>query len=59
MANVAERAAAGTNIAHDHECGRTFGKAFADILDKMLLRTRYAFFCFAKNVFDFKEFLAR
>ena len=58
MANVAERAAAGTNIAHDHECGRTLGKAFADI------RTRCFFaygmhFLFTKNVFDFKEFLAR
>ena len=57
MANVAEWAAAGTNIAHDHECGRTLGKAFADIGTRCFF-AHGMHFLFAKNVFDFKEFLA-
>ena len=49
MANIAERAAAGTNIAHDHECGRTLGKAFADI------RTR-CFFAYGMHFFVREEY---
>ena len=57
MANVAERATAGTNITHDHECGRTLGKAFADVWTRCFFAYGMHFL-FAKNVFDFKEFLA-
>ena len=52
---VAERAAAGTNVAHNHEGRRAFAETFADIRAGGFFANS-VHFLFAQNIFDFKEF---
>ena len=55
VSHVAERAAAGTNVAHNHEGCCAFAETFADIRAGGFF-TNGVHFLLTQNVFDFKEF---
>ncbi len=55
VSHVAERAAAGADVAHNHEGRRAFAEAFADVGAGGFLANG-VHLLFAQNVFDFKEF---
>ena len=55
--HVAEGAAAGADVAHNHEGGGTVAEAFADVGARGFFAHGVHFLA-AQNIFDFKEFLA-